>query len=442
MTKKVALINPGRGGRFDAHEPLQLGFIASSLIEKGVEVKIIDEVAGDNVELGIKDYKPDIAGITATTPFVEHAYRHADFCRQQGVLTVLGGVHATVMTEEALRHADIVVKGEGEQAMLDIVSGGAREKVITRDYIRDLDTLPPPAYQLMNMDFYLNARERAPYNTALIFVPKGYKVASMLTGRGCPYSCIFCHNTWRGMPFRFNSPERVVRDMKYLIDTYKTQAIAFFDDDFFANKERAKKIFQLIREDNLGIIWGCNCRVNTIDEQILKEAFQAGCRQIAFGFESGSQKMLDIMQKRTKVEENKKAVELCKEAGIICVAFFILGLPHETKADIQLTRKFIMENDIDCIGLCMATPFPGTQIWDWCKEKGFIPQIINWKVFSPDDTQIRVSEFLTVDEIKRLRSRIFFDFAMKPASLARFLKMSLSSPAQAAKKVLRIFRHI
>ena len=443
MINKVALINPGRKERFDAHEPLNIGFIASFLEKNGIETKIIDELSGDNVEHEIEEFNPGIAGITATTPFALDAYRHAEMCRKRGITAVMGGVHASIMTEEALRYVDAVVKGEGELAMLDIALRGVRDnKIITLPHIKDLDAMPLPAYHLMNMDFYLAAKERTPYDTALIFVPPGYKVASMLTSRGCPFSCAFCHNTWKGIPFRSNSAERVIEDIKYLKNAYQIQAITFFDDDFFANKLRVRKICSLMKESNLNIIWGCNSRVNSIDPETLQAAREAGCRQVAFGFESGSQKILDILNKRTTAEQNKKAVKLCKEAGLLCIGFFMLGNPDETAGDIELTRKFILENPIDCIGLCISTPFPGTKLWDWCQEKGFIAKDLKWSDFSPDSSPIRVSQFVSPDEAKRLRSKIFLDYSLKQNSLLRFFKMSLRYPLQALRKAYRIFRHL
>lgn len=442
MKKKAVLINPGKKARFDAHEPLNIGCIAAVLEAHGVEVRIIDEVAGQDVAEELARFKPGFAGITAATPFAGDAYRAAEICKKAGIITVMGGVHASVLPDEALGHVDIVVRGEGEEAMKDIVVNDVRDRVVTRPYIRDLDSIPRPAYHLMDMDFYCAARDRAPYNTALMFIPRGYKVASMLTSRGCPYSCIFCHNSWKGLPFRAHSPERVVEDIKYLADTYQVKALTFFDDDFFAIKKRTIRICELIKEKNIDIIWGCNGRVDTVDAQVLRIAREAGCRQVAFGMESGSQKILDVLNKRTTVSQNAHAVRLCRDAHVSCVAFFMLGSPHETREDVELTRKFIMNSGIDCIGLCMATPFPGTKLWDWCAGKGFIPADIRWSEFSPDDPSVRVSEFLSPEELKRLRSKIFLQFAFKKNVFSQFLKIALSQPLQAFKKAFRVFRHL
>ena len=166
--KKVALISPGsEDPRFGMSEPLNLGYIASYLEKNGIEVIIIDEVAGQNVAQELSNFNPDIVGITATTPVIYRAYQIADLCRSKGFLTVMGGVHVSVLPREAVKHCDFVVCGEGEDAMLDIANGKIsseekEKKIIQRSYIKNIDDVPMPARHLMQMDFYLKSRDRFP----------------------------------------------------------------------------------------------------------------------------------------------------------------------------------------------------------------------------------------------------------------------------------------
>jgi len=439
---KAALINPGKNKQFSMQEPLNIGFIAGFLEKHGVETKIIDELAGADVKKEVVKFMPDVVGITATTPLAEIAYQHADMCRKLGLKTVMGGVHASVMPEEALEHADIVVKGEGEQAMLDIILNDITQGIISRPYYKNIDEIPRPAYHLMDMDFYLTTRDRVPYSTSLFFAPARSKVASLLTSRGCPHSCNFCHNSWKGMPYRNNSPERVAEDVKYLIDTYHIDALFFCDDNLFANRPSLKKICSLMEERRINIAWGCNARADSVDPDTLRHAKKAGCRQITFGFESGSQKILDRLDKKTTVETNKKAVELCKEAGLLCVSTFMLGNPDETAEDVELTRKFILENDIDCIGLCITTPYPGTELWRWCQERRFIPENIKWSDFVADVSPIQVSQYLKPELVKKYRGKIYLEFALKKRHFVDLLKVSLRHPLKTIKKVSSTFRHL
>jgi len=423
-------------------EPLNIGFIAGFLEKHGVEVKIIDELAGDNVARELDSFKPDIVGITATTPLAEEAYRNASLCRARGIKTVMGGVHASIMTEEALRYVDIVVVGEGEQAMLEIVLSGANERVVKRPYIKNIDTIPRPAYHLMNMDFYLRVKDRVPYITSIFFAPSGIRLASLLTSRGCPYACTFCHNSWKDIPFRENSAQRVIEDLQYLISRYRIEALFFCDDNLFADKVRLKNICALIKKEGINIPWSCNARANNVDLDTAYIVKDAGCRQLTFGFESGSQKILDILDKRVTVQQAKDAIAICKKAGLLCVSTFMIGNPGETEEDIELTRKFILENSLDCVGIGLTTPYPGTGIWKWCQENKFLPKDVQWSTFLADESPIQVSEYLTAEEVKRWRSKIYLEFAMKGNSFPQLLKMSLPHPLKAIGKALRVFRHL
>lgn len=402
---KAALINPGINQKYAVQEPLNLGFLASHLLANGIEVIIIDELAGQDVARLLQDYKPDIAGITATTPLAADAYRVAGMCREMGIRTVMGGVHASVMPDEALRHVDVVVSGEGETALVDIIKDDIRSGIITRPYIRDIDSIPPPARHLIQMDFYVRSKSRIPHSY-LYFVPEGAKIASVLTSRGCPYSCIYCHNTWRGTPTRYNSPERVISEIIALKKDYAVETIFFIEDNLFVNKKRLRAICELIIDNNIEVLWGGNARVDNIDPEILALAKRAGCRQITFGFESGSQRMLEILKKKTTVAQNKQAIEMCNDAGIIPQGTFIVGSPMETLEDVRLTMKFIEDSNIESAGICIATPYPGTKLWDWAQENNLMPQTYSWSDFDYLNTPINLSPAIPKQELLGLIDKI------------------------------------
>ncbi|MBU0672801.1 MAG: B12-binding domain-containing radical SAM protein [Candidatus Margulisbacteria bacterium] len=400
MIKKVALINPGRDERFAVQEPLHLGFIASYLLKNGIEVRIIDELAGQNVKEELLMFRPDLAGITATTALAPDAYRIADLCRWLGIRTVMGGVHASILPDEALAHVDMVVKGEGENALLKIISEDLRTGVIEEEYIKNLDEIPIPARQLMDMEFYVQAKDRIP-ESYLYFVPPKTRVAAILTSRGCPYDCIFCHNSWKGMPFRFNSPERVIEEIDVLVSKYQIKALFFIEDNLFVHRSRLKKICELLLERKYELVWGGNARVDNVDPEILALAKRAGCRQITFGFESGSQKILDILRKRTTVEQIVKAIRMTREAGLLVNGTFIIGNPEETVEDIRATQRLIRENPIDSVGICIATPFPGTELWNIAERQGAISKDLKWSDFTYDRIPIWVNNKMAPQEILR-----------------------------------------
>jgi len=440
---KVALIAPGKDSRFAVQEPLNLGFIASYLEKNDIEVRIIDELAGQSVEEKLSEYRPNIVGITATTPLVTDAYRIAKICKKMGILTVMGGVHARVLPEESLQHVDIVVKGEGEIAMLDIVKNGIRSGIVSRPYIQNIDEIPHPARHLMDMNFYLRTKDRLPH-TYLYFVPPHTKTAAILTSRGCPYNCIFCHNSWRGIPYRFNSAERVISEIGQLIEVYGIQALFFIEDNLFANKPRLRKICELMKKNGFDIIWGCNARVNNVDLETLTIAKEAGCRQVTFGFESGSQRILDVLNKKTTVEQNKEAIELCKQVGIIPQGTFMIGNPTETKEDIRKTQQFIKEHDIESVGICITTPYPGTELWKWCEEHNLIPESFSWSDFTYDRVPIPVCDTIPPKELDRLIIETFEIASEKmPPTEIRFLQFineSLLHPRKTVTGIAKVVR--
>jgi radical SAM superfamily enzyme YgiQ (UPF0313 family) len=430
---KVALVNPGRNEEFAVQEPLNIGLIASYLLAHDIDAIIIDELAGDSVEEMLASYAPDIVGLTATTPLILDAYRIADWCKGRGIFTVIGGVHATILPEEALQHADIVVKGEGEVAMLDIVRKvDIDSRIIQRPYIRNLDEIPPAARHLMNMDFYLRTKDRLP-ETYLYFVPAHVPTAAMLTSRGCPYNCTFCHNIWRDTPCRFNSPRRVVSEMKDLISLYGVEAVFFIEDNFFLNKKRVKGICDLIKQEEIDIIWGGNARVDGIDAEILAIARDAGCRQVTFGFESGSQRILDVLNKKTTVEQNRQAIELCRQAGIIPQGTFMIGNPTETMDDLQATVKLVQESGLESAGVCFTTPYPGTELWEWCRQQGSIPEKVDWSELVYDQVPIEVCTSVPFSELQKIRlaiDRITFLRKNTPLSFKEAVSYVLHHPVR------------
>lgn len=436
--KKVALINPGKNNRYAITEPLNLGFIASYLEKNNIEVVIIDELAGQNVRSEIEKFVPDIVGVTATTPFITDAYRVTDLCRKMGILTVLGGVHASVLPEEALKHADIVVKGEGEAAMLDIVKGNIKSGIVSRPYIKDIDDIPLPARHLMQMDFYLQARDRLPNAYFFQFIPPHTKTASIFTSRGCPYSCTFCHNSWRGVPWRFNSPKRVVLEIEQLIKEYGAEALFFIEDNFFANRLRVKEICNLLEEKGIKIIWAANSRVDNIDLEILQIAKEAGCREIVFGFESGSQRILNVLNKKTTVEQNKRAIELCNEAGLIPAGSVMIGSPTETVEEVRATQEFLKEANVKNVGVSITTPFPGTELWNWCEKRKLISPSLKWSDFNFAKTVIPACETISPEELKKLfEETVDIVSGKTPVTLSSFLAQSFKNPKSIIKKAVR-----
>ena len=387
---KVCLVNPGVD-KYNDTPPINLAILAAYIETKGHEVIIIDKLAGDNFEKKLLDFQPDVAGITGTTPVITDAYRCADFCRHLGVYTVLGGVHSSILPEESLRHADAVVVGEGEVAFIELIESRAKG-IFQSKPIMDLDLIPPPAWRLLNMEFYTTVLSRVPMNF-MAFADRHAIMGNLLTSRGCPWNCTFCHNSYRTIVPRYNSAERVIQEIELLIHDYNITGLFFVEDNFFSNHARIKKICKLMKEKKIDIPWGANSRVDCINEEVLKQVAGCNCKQVTFGWESGSQRILNVLNKRTTVEMNRKSIQLCNQAGIKASGTFMIGNPTEKEEDIKMTQKFIAENDIlGPIGICITTPYPGTKLWEWCIKYKRIPETFRWEDFDFHHVPIRMCD--------------------------------------------------
>jgi radical SAM superfamily enzyme YgiQ (UPF0313 family) len=385
---KVLLVNPSNDGMYPGSPPISLAILASYLRQFGHELKIVDMASGQdykNIE-----FDPDVVGITGTTPTILDAYECADYFGSLGKRIIIGGPHASVMPNEAVAHAHSVVIGEGEiifKEILDLFSKGDLQEILNGIPIKDLDEIPMPAYDLLNMEYYLST----PMAKLITCLPENARMGCLLTSRGCPYHCTFCHNSFKNIKYRFNSAKRVVDEIEFLIKEYHIEALFFIEDNFFVNKERVQEVCNLIIERGINIPWGANARVDNLDEETLILAKKAGCIQVTFGWESGSQKMLDKYEKGTTIKQNEDSIKICNNVGIMANGTVMIGGPGETIEDMELTRKFMIENNISGgVGVCVTTPFPGTKLWeDLIKEEKIFPNYLNYREFNFTQTPIK-----------------------------------------------------
>lgn len=433
---KIALINPGKDKQYSTQEPLNLGFLASYLEKHGIEVKIIDQLVGQKPKKEISKYNPEFVGITGTTPVINDAFEIADWCMNHNYPVIFGGVHASVQ----LNNTDLlytVVRGEGEKVLLGLVKGEIPlNGIIEGIPVKNLDNIPPPARHLIDMNFYMRSKDRIS-DSYLYFVPKHTKVASILTSRGCPFECIFCWNSTRKVPVRLNSASRVVSEMEILIRQYGAEALFFIEDNFFLSKLRVEKICEELIAKKIEIIWGANARVDRVDLKLLQLAKQAGCEQTTFGFESGSQKILDVLNKQTTVEQNKQAIKMCGEAEIIPQGTIMIGSPTETIEDIELTKQFIRETEIqDTVGICITTVFPGTKLWEWCNERDLIPKSFSWSDFNYQKIPIVCCESISPENLQNIYYEMVDEFSQgRKLSFENELKKAIQHPLITLRKI-------
>ena len=286
--------------------PLGIGFLISILRNAGHEVFFIDNYLQPSNFLDT-DYLTrnniDFVGIYANTICYRDTLRmlyRLQYNRESGKWKgkiIVGGPHTTVGLDTIPGFVDYVVQGEGEKAILDIVEGKATERVIRYTQLKNLDALPMPAW-----DYFTNL----PYKWSVDWFPDT-PVFTMNTSRGCPFNCSFCSvgSIW-GKKYTYFSAERIVSEIEYLVTLYGAKGIYFREDNFTLNKPRLRQFCNLLTEKNIRIPWYCESRVNSMDRETVELMYRAGARAFYFGVESGSQKILDFLQKDISVEQTRK----------------------------------------------------------------------------------------------------------------------------------------
>ena len=406
--------------------PLGLAYLASVARDLGCDVRIIDSLAEDltleEIKARLKRFYPDLVGVTATTSMIYDAYDVASIAKEvnPNALVVIGGPHATFMAPEVLqecRYIDVVVRGEGELTFKELlmklmkndrdfrdilgityrVGDGVRENP-PRPLIRNLDDTPLPAYDLLPMDKYRVGK---------------FKFGAIITSRGCPYSCIFCSSSLQfGKKWRAHSVNRVLEELRILRYEYGRQEIEFMDDTFTLNKKRAIAIAEKIVEEGLDISWSASSRVNTFSREVGSAMNRAGAHTVYFGIESGSEQTLRFIDKRITKEQAMDATRAAKECGLRALGSFIIGFPYETEEDIRATIKFSNRVGVDLAQFTIATPYPGTKLWDLAiKENLLLTR--NWRKFTTVDVVMR-NLYLTPEKIKKLFLWAYLNFYLNP----------------------------
>ena len=378
-------------GTLYGHLPhLGLCSLAAVAEKAGYKVSILDAVALQyslrQILEEVKTRKPRYIGISAMTHTIRSASAIAKIIKDNlnNVKVILGGVHITSATEETLKKYpgcfDVCVLGEGEATIVELLkildNGGALNDVpglafmsdnqiirtIPRELIRDLDALPFPAWHLLpDMQQHYGAT----------LISAGNKFSNhLLTSRGCPGRCIFCDTTVNGHKVRGFSSDYVLAMIEILHKKYHVGDIQFNDDTFVTLKKRMLDICNKLIAKNYKLSWSCDARASDVTEESLKMMKAAGCWQIAFGVETGSQRVMDFIQKKVTFEQIKNAFKWAKKAGISTKGFFILGHPTEDHHSINETIDLMLSLDIDVVGVTFFTVFPGSPIFPTISQYG------------------------------------------------------------------------
>jgi len=451
---RVLLINPpyttedryGKDlGRFGPlNEPLGLAYLAAKLEQEGHEVSIMDAPALGLTSVGIckliEEKAYDLIGVTMLTPMyirsievvktIKHAFPE--------ITIVVGGPHPTIMPRDTLienREIDFAVIGEGEVIFLNLVNaldkGGNTEDIPGIAYrkhdtvvinkpiemIVNLDDLPIPARHLLPMHAYHMTKSRSQSGHAF----------TVSVARGCPFNCAFCCRIF-GRRVRHHSVERIIEEIDILVNNYGAREINLEADTLTINKHFITSLCDGIVRSGLSkkITWTCESRIDTINEDILKKMKEAGCWQISYGVETGSQRLLDLIHKDISLEQIEKTFALTKTIGISIRAFFMLGIPTETRQESLKTISFAKNLDARWSQFTICTPFPGTELYDLVlKEGGLKSQ--SWADYKThggwtEGSLAYVPKGRSIEEMKRLQKRAYRSVYLRPRVFVRFFR--------------------
>lgn len=415
-------------------------WLAASVREKGHTTGIVDALplrmnnAALTAEIAGKE--PRYVGISACTMDIDASAALAEMLKKAipGVITVIGGPHITALPEETMSKFpafDIGVIGEGEMTITDLLDkvkeGGRKglpavdgliyrdgEKLVTtkpRKFIRDLDTLPLPAWDLL------------PDLKKFYFAPAWTKhsgnTTTIITSRGCPFQCIYCDRKVFGNRARYHSAKYVLEMIKTLYGGHGIRHFRIGDDNFMMNKDLLIEICGLIIAEKLDISWSCLARADSIGPDVLSKMKKAGCWSIAFGVETGSQEIHDIEKKGIRLEQIAKAVALTRKAGIKTISFNIIGHPKETVETIKATINFNKAIKVDDFKTQFMTPFPGTELYREADKYGVFDR--DWKKMGVFKDPIFVPFGLTKEEMIRWNKEGFRSFYMQPRVILSYL---------------------
>lgn len=428
-----------------AWPPLGILYCAGVLREAGIEVSLLDQPATcfslDQAVDWVKKEDPDIVGFSVLLSAAKEAPKIAERVKAENpeLTVVFGSHHSTFNAERILRKypfVDIVVRGEGEYAGVEIVRcleeqrGLDRVEGVTfrkngrvvsnpdRPLNKDVDALPFPDRDLAGVEY-----------TSAIFGVKinSRKFTTLLSSRGCPFNCSFCGiRKFTRRAWRPRSVENVMAELEYLQSEGYEQFL-FADDNFTLDAKRVSKLCRSIRKAGMDIEWFCDSRVDHVSYDMFRDMVKAGCRCLFFGIESGNQRILDFYRKGITPEQSEKAVFKARKAGVdIIVGSFIVGAPDETQREIVDTLRFANRLDIDIPDVNILGAHTGTDIWNDLVAKGFLKENEQWEdeICIPRDVPTPVP----YEEVKSLIYEYFRAFYLNPKQLfTEILRTSKSS---------------
>jgi len=445
---RVILVNPPLGyegkrssiplvlnNLFFNSPPLGICYIASVMEKKGIEVRIIDapaeKMSVKQVTDEVKEYRPDIVGISILSYSFYNAVKIATKLKLIGkYIIIVGGPHVTATPEETMKYEcfDVGIIGEGEgviSSLIKVIGNKKQYKDIKgiickdngnivstgkADFIQDLDVIPFPARHLVKLSNY------RPQPNDEYKLPK----LSMITTRGCPYSCIFCDKSVFGNSYRSFSPKYIVSEIKHLIERYNAKDIAFLDSTFTVSRTRIENIIKEMERQKVLVNWTCSVRVNEVDYDLLKKMKEAGCWRVRIGIESGNQEVLKFIKKKITLKQVKEVVHWAHDLGLQPKGFFMIGHLIDDGGTINDSINFAKSLPLKDVTVQINTPMKNTKQYKMHKEYGKLITN-NFSDFSYWEP-VFVSDNLTYNELIKLHRKFYREFYLRPAIFWRHIR--------------------
>lgn len=406
--------------------PTDLLYLAAVAEKAGLEAKIKDYSQGGDFEKDLREFQPDYLVINVATPTFKSDLGALTIAKEicPDVVTIAKGAAFLTVAFEVMyfqKDLDLILFGEPEETLREVLEGKDYADILglyyrddlrakftgPRPFIENLDELPFPARHLVDNNIY-----RRPDNNKVQAVIK--------VSRGCPFHCFFCLATpVSGAKVRKRSPENIVEEIKECVEKYNITNFVFWSDIFNIDKEWVMELCQKIIDSGLKITWSANTRADTADEEMAQKMYEAGCRLVSIGVESGSQEMLDKIGKRITLDDVRLTVKIFKKARIRIYNYFVIGLPWEDEDTVEDTIDFAIELDSDFISFYTATPLPGSKFYDYAKENHLIDSETSFSsaYFYPSVN----THHLTKDEVFKLHKKAIKRFYLRPSYILKML---------------------
>ncbi|HHV75484.1 B12-binding domain-containing radical SAM protein [Methanothermobacter tenebrarum] len=423
----------GRGGTL--YYPIWLSY-AAALLDKYHKIKLVDAPAWNwdkkDVLRDIEKFQPELIVMDSSFPSLQNDIKIAEYIKQNyDARIILVGPPGSQFSDKILQSpgVDIVTRYEYDFTLHELA-----EKLESQD---DISHVKGISYKkdgriIHNPDRELSTSEdldRIPFVSKIykkFLNIKDYFLGSSLypevqifTGRGCPFQCTFCSwpHTLMGRKYRVRSIENVLDELEWIEKNLPEVKEVFFEDDTFTiNKKRVLRFCKEYEERDLKITWACNARVG-LDYETMREMKKANCRLLIVGFESGNNSILENVKKGITVDDIKKFSEDAKKAGLLVHGDFIIGLPGETRETIKNTKKLIWEIKPDILQVSVASPFPGTEFYEWCYKNGYLVTSDPNEYLDENGHQKSIIRYpkLTEDEITEEVNKILKDYYISPS---------------------------